>query len=300
MILLEQMTVFFLIMLLGYGLAKKNIMNEQSGKTLSWLVVNVGNPALMISGAITDEPLENSKVLKVFLLAAVIYGILLLCGWLLPRILKVKEKETYSLLTVFGNIGFLGIPLISAMYGQDAIIYASFFTLIFNFLIYTYGIAVIQGEKLTFQNLHKMVNVGCIACVIEIFIYFFRIPMPGVVESLVSKLGSLTGPLSMLVVGISMASIPLKELLLDKKMLLFAGIRLILLPVIMMLGMKQWISDPTLLGVCFVMVGTPAATMTAMMAQQYSDDYKLAAKGVALTTLLSVVTMPVLFAVLLR
>lgn len=300
MILLEQMTVFFLIMLLGYGLAKKNIMNEQSGKTLSWLVVNVGNPALMISGAITDEPLENSQVLKVFLLAAIVYGILLICGILIPRILKVKEKGTYSLMTVFGNIGFLGIPLVSSMYGNEAIIYASAFNLIFNFLIYTYGIAVIKGEKLTFRNLHKMINVGCIACVLEMIIYFFRIPMPAVVESLTSRLGSLTGPLSMLAVGISMASIPLKELWTDKKMLIFSGIRLVIIPVVMMLGIKHWVADPTLLGVCLVMVGTPAATMTAMLAQQYSDDYKLAAKGVALTTLLSVVTMPVLFAILLR
>ena len=196
------------------------------------------------------------------------------------------------MMTTFNNIGFMGIPVIAAAYGNGALIYAVPFSIMFNILCYTWGIQTLcgGGEK---GNWKRIINIGTISGIISIVLFFMQIPVPKMICSLSAGLSNLTGPLSMLVIGISIAAMELKDLFTDVKLLKFALIKLLAVPVAAMLLVCQVIDNRLICEVFLVMMATPAASMCAMLSQQYGGDYELAAKGVALTTILSVVTMPI-------
>lgn len=299
MILLKQMIVLAIIMFVGFFLAKKNILDEGTSKKISWIVVNVCNPALMISGALGENRLPESVLLDTFKISAIMYGILLILGLLMPIILRDRKNKAYSLMLVFGNVGFMGYPLIASMYGQEAILPASIFNLFYSVLMYTYGIMVMSGRKFEVKNLKLLINSGIIACILEIIIYAFNIKLPDFMGDSFTMLSNLTAPLSMMVIGATFAGLSIRKLVTDVRILIFTVIRMILVPILMFPIFKFFIADEVLLGVCLVMVAVPVGSMNVMIAQQYGGNIETSAKGVAFTTLLAVVTMPLMFLLLL-
>lgn len=302
MILLQQMIVLFLIMMVGFVCRRTGILNKDASKLLSGIVVNVANPALILSSSMNPETtIEGKELALTFGLAIGLYLIYLLLAEIIPRVMRIESDDfgVYKVMTVFSNIGFMGFPLLSAMYGSESLLYASLFTIPYNILIYTYGVsALVKHEKVAEEKRDriqwsKIFNIGVIACILALILYFTRLPMPAVLENVVDTLGSLTAPLSMIVIGDAMSQMKLKELFADKKLMLFSGIKLLVIPIIALVFVKMLDMSPMLTGVCMVMLATPVGSMTAMLAQQYDGNYELASKGVALTTLLSVITMPI-------
>lgn len=296
MILLKQMLVLFIMMLVGVYCRKKGIFNDEANKRISSLVVNVANPALILSSSINQEAvIEGMEFVKTFLLAWGMFGVLMVIAFFMPKILRadVSEYGTYRTMTIFSNIGFMGFPVIDAMYGSEALLYATMFLIPFNVLIYTYGISVMkkQGEKTGFQ-IQKILNVGVISCVVALVIYLTGLQMPVVIENSVDSISSLTAPLSMMVIGDSLTKINLKKLFCNGRMLVFSAIKLLLIPIAGVSLIKLLGLNPLLTGVCMIMLATPVGSMNAMLAQEYDGDYELASQGVTITTLLAVVTMP--------
>lgn len=306
MVMLQQMTVMFLMMAVGYLCYKKQILTEEVSKKVSAIVVNVANPCMILSSALTDQKMQGKELLQMLAIVALMYVFLLVLAQLLPKILRIRKESrgAYAAMVVFANIGFMGFPILSAMYGNGALLYGSVFQIPFNILIYTYGVAVLtrkpdaceRPELDRIEMLKKIFNIGVIACIAAMFIYFLRIPVPSFLQAFITNLGNLTAPLSMMIIGASLAQMPLKELFLDGKLLVFSLVKLLLLPAIWMLMVNRLAEQEILRGVCLVMMATPAGSMTAMLAQQYGGDYETASRGVALTTVLSVITMPVLAA----
>ena len=339
MVMLQQMIVMFLMMAVGYLCYKKQILTEEVSKKVSAIVVNVANPCMILSSALTDQQMKGKELLQTLAIVVLMYAFLLVAAQLLPKILRIRKESrgAYAAMTVFANIGFMGFPVLAAMYGNGALLYGAVFQIPFNILIYTYGVAVLttkpdgktemtgktgkcqdvqgitetvnekfenkesnreqQGKKQgTIEIVKKIFNIGVIACIAAMFIYFLRIPIPSFLQAFITNLGNLTAPLSMMIIGASLAQMPLKELFLDKKLLLFSLVKLLILPAVWMLMVNRVAEQEILRGVCLVMMATPAGSMTAMLAQQYGGDYETASRGVALTTVLSVVTMPILAA----
>ena len=347
MVMLQQMIVMFLMMTVGYLCYKKQILTEEVSKKVSAIVVNVANPCMILSSALTDQKMQGKELLQTLAIVVFMYAFLLIVAQLLPKILRIRKESrgAYAAMMVFANIGFMGFPVLAAMYGNGALLYGAVFQIPFNILIYTYGVAVLtgkpnaggktevdgkpemtgktgqcqdvqgitetvnekfenkesnreqQGKKQgTVEIMKKVFNIGVIACIAAMLIYFLRIPVPSFLQAFITNLGNLTAPLSMMIIGASLAQMPLKELFLDKKLLLFSLVKLLILPAAWMLMVNRVAEQEILRGVCLVMVATPAGSMTAMLAQQYGGDYETASRGVALTTVLSVVTMPILAA----
>lgn len=295
MVLLQQMGILFVYMMIGYVACKKEYFDQEFGKKLSWLVVNVANPMLAISAVVNNEEQIAKKDFYVTVLLAIcFYAFFLILAQILPRLIGVQKSDigVYKMMTTFNNIGFMGFPVIAAAYGNGALIYAVPFSIMFNILCYTWGIQTLcgGGEK---GNWKRIINIGTISGIISIVLFFMQIPVPKMICSLSAGLSNLTGPLSMLVIGISIAAMELKDLFTDVKLLKFALIKLLAVPVAAMLFVCQVIDNRLICEVFLVMMATPAASMCAMLSQQYGGDYELAAKGVALTTILSVVTMPI-------
>ena len=295
MVLLQQMGILFVYMMIGYVACKKEYFDQEFGKKLSWLVVNVANPMLAISAVVNNEEQIAKKDFYVTVLLAIcFYAFFLILAQILPRLIGVQKSDigVYKMMTTFNNIGFMGFPVIAAAYGNGALIYAVPFSIMFNILCYTWGIQTLcgGGEK---GNWKRIINIGTISGIISIVLFFMQIPVPKMICSLSAGLSNLTGPLSMLVIGISIAAMELKDLFTDVKLLKCALIKLLAVPVAAMLLVCQVIDNRLICEVFLVMMATPAASMCAMLSQQYGGDYELAAKGVALTTILSVVTMPI-------
>lgn len=314
MLLLEQMAVLFLLMGIGYFCYRKKMITDEVSKKLSAIVVNIANPALVLTGCLGEEKIQGQELLVMVIIILAVYAALLIIARILPPLLRVEKESrgTYQAMTVFSNIGFMGFPVVAALYGNGAILYAALFTIPYNILIYTYGIsamktpavkapAIMAGEKENPDKgerrgvsflLGRILNVGVIACVITIIIYFFQIPVPKVAADTITHLSNLTAPLSMMVIGASLATIDLKKLFMDGRLLLFSAIKLLLIPAVGMLLIRQFVDSEIICGVCLVMLATPVGSMTAMLAQQYDGDYEMASRGVALTTILSVATIP--------
>lgn len=298
MLLLEQMIVLFLLMGVGFYCYKKDIITDESSKKISAIVVNIANPAMVLTGCMGDSKIKGMELLQIAVIIILIYGALLLLALVIPKILGVEKKSegAYRAMTVFSNIGFMGFPVISALYGREALLYASLFTIPYNSLIYTYGVSAMstknKSEERGSFKWSRVLNAGVISCIITIIVYLMQIPVPEFIESTVTNLSNLTAPLSMMVIGASLATINMKKLFADVKLLIFSAVKLLVIPIAGMFLIKQFVSNEMICGVCMVMLATPVGSMTAMLAQQYDGDYEMASKGVALTTVLSVVTMP--------
>ena len=360
--MLQQMIVMFLMMAVGYLCYRKQILTEEVSRKVSAIVVNVANPCMILSSALTDQQMQGKELVQTFAIVVMMYAFLLAMAQLLPGILHIQKESrgAYAAMTVFANIGFMGFPVLAAMYGNGALLYGAVFQIPFNILIYTYGVAVLTrkpgacakteqdvnaeqdvkteqdvkaepngktGERQdaqgitaavngksenkqsnneqqgmmqgTLEIVKKIFNIGVIACIAAMLLYFLQIPVPSFLQAFITNLGNLTAPLSMMIIGASLAQMPLKELFLDKKLLLFSLVKLLLLPAVWMIMVNRVAEQEILRGVCLVMMATPAGSMTAMLAQQYGGDYETASRGVALTTVLSVITMPLLAAVFL-
>lgn len=380
MVMLQQMIVMFLMMAVGYLCYRKQILTEEVSRKVSAIVVNVANPCMILSSALTDQQMQGKELVQTLAIVVMMYAFLLAVAQLLPRILCIQKESrgAYAAMTVFANIGFMGFPVLAAMYGNGALLYGAVFQIPFNILIYTYGVAVLTrkpgacakteqdvkaevdvkaepnvkaevdvkaepdvkaeidvkaepngktGERQDAQGItaavngmseniengseqqgklqgtveivKKIFNIGVIACIAAMLLYFLQTPVPSFLQAFITNLGNLTAPLSMMIIGASLAQMPLKELFLDKKLLLFSLVKLLLLPAVWMIMVNRVAEQEILRGVCLVMMATPAGSMTAMLAQQYGGDYETASRGVALTTVLSVITMPLLAAIFL-
>lgn len=298
--LLEQMIVLFLLMGVGFFCYKKSIITDEVSKKLSSIVVNVANPALVLTACMGEDKIRGEELVTTVVIMFIMYPVLLVLAEILPAVLGIAKKDRgiYKAMTVFSNIGFMGFPVITALYGNGALLYATPFIIIYNVLIYTYGVSSIREEKPSDGRkssvIKSLLNPGMISCIITMVIYLLDVPVPVFIQEVMTHLSNLTAPLSMMLIGASLAVINVKELLTDGKLLAFSVIKLLILPAAGILLIGMFVENPVILGVCMVMLATPVGSMTAMLAQQYDGNYETASKGVALTTVLSVVTMPLI------
>lgn len=299
MILLKQMIVLAIMMGIGYFLAKKDILDPKTSKKLSWIVVNICNPALMISAALAENTLPKETLLKSVYVAGGFYLILLVLGFFLPYILKDKTNKVYSMMLVFGNVGFMGYPVLASMYGPEAVLIASIFNIYYGVLIYTYGIMIISGKKFEVKNLKMLFNSGIVAAVIEIIIFVTGIKLPEFMTKSFDMVADLTAPVSMMIIGATFVGLSLKKLIKDWRIMVFSLIRMIIVPIALFPLFKLCSEDEMFIGVCLVMAAVPVGSMNVMLANQYGGNTETSSKGVAFTTLISVVTMPLLFMLLM-
>lgn len=303
--LLGKMAVLFVYMMIGYFCVKKKYLEERASKIISFLVLNFASPALVVSGTLSRQEDIPGGLFSTVLAAVCLFGGMFAVAFLLPGLLRVPKEQrgVYRLMTIFSNIGFMGFPVVQAMYGDGALLHTAIFQIPYNLLIYTYGIYELtknqQGEDGSGFQWRKMLNVGVAAGLLAIFVYLFQWDAPDFVRETLSGLGNLTAPLSMIVIGMALAKVPLKSLFTDVRLLVFSLIKLLVVPVLGMLLARQLISDEVLRGVFMVMLATPVGSMTAMLAEQYGGDTDLTGRGVALTTLLSVITIPIVGALTL-
>ena len=294
----QQMLVIFLLILVGYVLYKKEVLTEAASRVISSIVVNITNPALLIFSALDGgASITRREVLEMALVSAGVYAALLILGVLIPRLLRAPEKERkfYNVMVVYGNTGFIGIPLVSELFGSEGMIYLVVFNLFFNFLFYTHGRYVLSGEetekkrKLTWKT---FVNVGTVSGTAALLLFWFGARLPGVLESTLDYAGRSTTFLSMIVLGVSLARMPLKSIFSDMRLNLFSLVRMLAVPVLAAVILRQTAPEPMMASVAAVLTAVPAGNLPLMTAQEYGLEAGCLAKGIVLTTLLGIATIP--------
>lgn len=319
-IVLQQMIIIFILIAIGIFLYRRKMLTEEGSKQISGLIINVTNPALLICSALEDGPKASLRDLGIALAAyAAIFAILIAASFLLPYVLRVPKDlhYAYQMLTVFGNVGFIGIPLASAVLGSESLIFVSIFNLLFNLLIYTFGISLLQraaarqakedsllptgqteesttvpASQLSSNRLQKLVNAGTISAAITIIVYLGNFRVPVILSSALSYTGRATTLLSMLVLGVSVAQMAPKNIFSHPKLYGFTLLRQILVPIGCMLLMRSFLNNKLILNTLLLMVAVPAANMPLMLAKQMDMETESISQGIILTTVLSLVTVP--------
>lgn len=295
--LFEKLIVLFLILFAGFFCGKTSVMNVESNKTLSRLIANLTNPMLVLASVMTGERLmTNLEVLQMTLIAAGCYAFLIASSLLLPRLLRLGQKESglYRFLYIFSNIGFMGYPLVRAMFGEGAMFHLTIFVLFFQPICWSYGAQIISGGRRFRLSWQILKTPSVVSALLAYVIYLSGIRIPHVIADVVGTIGEVTSPLGMLILGCALSQCSLRDVFGRPKMYLLALIKLILVPLAAYFVLRTFVTDPLLLSLTVVVLAMPAATNATILSYQYQGDDQLAASGVFLTTLLSVATIPVL------
>lgn len=306
-VVIQQMLVLFALMVTGYICSKISWLDKNTYGKLSKIVVNVMNPMLIINSVLNKSTGSNSKSILVNLLLVGIYFLLLTgLSFLIVRILRIQhpEESLYRLMLIFSNVGFIAIPVISSVYGEGAVLYIAFYILGYNLLLYTYGLHLVtvsvegNGKKIDEigpkgKSCRKMINSGVLACIAAIIIFETKIKVPASVGAFVAYLGEPTVPLSMILIGASMEQQKLKELFTDKKMYLFLLVRLLVIPVSAAFVIRNFALDRQIAGVFILMLAMPVGSIVALLAADQGADGACCIKGSILSTLFSVISIPI-------
>lgn len=298
--MLQQMIILIIVMMTGLLASKLDIIKGEAVKKLTSLVVNITNPCFILSSVIGDEVVDKSELLLMTGISISMFGVLIIIAVFLPDILHIPKKSygVYRAMLVFNNLGFMGAPIISGIYGSKALLLLVTFILPFNILIYTYGVVVIKDDEHNNGfRWNNILNPGVIAAVMAIFIYLLQLKIPYILSDSIQLIGNITAPMSMMIIGASFADINFKKIISDYKLMIFTVIKLVIIPVISILVLKMFVNNPMILGVCAVTMTVPVGSMVPMLATIYGGDYELGSIGVAVTTLVSVITMPVIFVI---
>lgn len=293
--LFEKMVVLFTILFAGFFCGKAGIMDVESNKSLSRLVANLTNPMLVLASVMTDERLLSpAEVLQVTLLAAGCYALLIASSLLLPRLLHLgpRERGPYRFFYIFSNIGFMGYPLVRAMFGEGAMFHLTIFVLFFQLVCWSYGAQTISGEG-RFRLSWRILKTPCVlSALLAYAIYLSGVHIPRIVADVVKTTGEITSPLAMLILGCALSQCSLRDVFGRPKLYLLALVKLIVVPLAAFFLLRTFIKDPLLLSLTTVVLAMPAATNATILTYQNHGDDRLAASGVFLTTLLSVASVP--------
>ena len=295
-VIFRQMCMIFLLIAVGYIACKKGIADSRSGRVLSAIVVNICNPALMLTSVLESKGgISNGTLLLAAGIGVGMYVFLLLLGKILPVFFgkDALERDQYTLMTIFGNIGFIGIPVISAVLGTEVLIYVIICNIIFNILIYTYGrYLVCRHGRQASAHSHGIINMGTLVGTACVAIFLCKPQFPEMAVKTVNYIGSATTFLSMMVIGISLANMPLGKIFREKRLYVYILLRQILVPIAIGWALKLLVKDVEMAGTFVLVISMPVANMPLMLCEENGVDGTLLSKGIMLSTLFSLLTIP--------
>lgn len=302
-VIFQTMLKLFFMLVLGFILFKCDIFDEHTNKKISSLIVNCTSPLLIIS-AIASVDSQNKSIVFLLMGAGILmYLGFIIVGKIVNLILPFPKKDwpVYECMVVFANTGFMGYPVLISVFGQGSVFYASLLHMAFNLFIYTYAIMCLtkkDGERFQFE-LKQLITPGIILLFVAIFIYIFDVHLPDVILDTADSIGGLTSPLSMMMIGSSLALYPIKESLTDWRSYLFAIVRLFIIPFITMLVCRILNINAYYANIAIVTNAMPVASMVLMMATQYNANKEIVTRNIIVSTLLSVITIPIVVATML-
>ncbi len=294
-IILNQTLIMLILIIVGIICKKTKIITDDGNKELSKLVLTVVNPIVILMAYQTDyKPQLVKNLLIAFGLSILSYIILIVAAYLLIPQKDGRETQIERFSAIYSNCGFMGIPLVNALFGSEGIFYLTAFLTVFNLVVWTHGIILISGER----NLKNIVKVFyspvIISIVLGIIMFFAQIRLPDIITDSLNFISNLNTPLAMIVSGVTIADTKILKLLKKPGIYYVSFLKLILLPLILIAVFSLFNVNEQIRITVLVAASAPAAAMCTLQCIRYEKNSLYASEIFAASTILSVVTLPII------
>ena len=294
-ILLQQTIIMFALMLLGLLLSRRGMITEQGSRDLSNVLLYAVIPCVILRSYMSEFSMDKLRAMGISAVIAVIAFIAsigvayLTCG---------TRHRIENFAVAFGNAGFIGIPLVTAVFGAEAAFYVVSYSTLVNLLQWTYGIVIISGKKETINLKMVFVNPVFISMVIGLILFVTQPTLPSVVTGTIGYIADANTALAMIILGFYLSKVRLRDLFASARLYIVSAVRLLVVPAVTVLIFLLFpFARGEITLITLIAAATPVASSTAIFAQKFDQDYRQAVSYVCLSTILSVATLPLVMLV---
>ena len=293
-----MLTLFALVMV-GYVAGKLGYLGGDFDRQLSRLVINITCPALILSSAMTGELPDSRYIIPLLLISTVTYILLAGAAFLLPKyITKNKEDQgPIGFALMFGNVGFMGYPVVASIFGHQAVFYAAVLNVVNTFAVFTIGTILMTGSNTNKERFQKKVlySTPMLAAYLTMGIVALRIDnIPAAISQPLTMLGNVTVPAALLIIGSSMSNLSLRKMLGNGPVYVTTILRLAILPVGVHFLMGLLGFSPFVVNINTLVIAMPVATYGTILCLKYNKDTTMITEVTFITTLASMITIPLL------
>lgn len=294
----QQVIVLFILIGVGFVCAKTKIVGENAVKGMTNLALYFATPCVIIS-SFQNCKFNNEMLFNLLIMVLVVFCIhigSIFISTLLFRDKDISRRAVFKVATIFSNCGFMSLPLQKAILGNDGVFYGAIYVAIFNIFVWTYGLVTMSEDKKDLSAKKLITNPGIVGVVIAVLLWVLNIHLPEILSSPVEYLGALNTPVPMIIIGCQLANANLKKAFTDKYSYLSISLRLIVIPIASLFILYLCGIRGSMLVATVIAASAPAAATTTMFSTKYSRDVSLSVGLVSATTLISIVTMPLIVA----
>lgn len=317
---ISQMIILILIACMGFVCARVGYIDADTRGKLTKILVNITLPCMIVvSGNNLDASQVADLILLAFLLAIVQFALLLLCGWFCNVVLRTPpdQRALYLFMAICTNTAFIGLPIISSMFGGETTLFASIFVMVLAFFMYSAGFAILAGKKTdasrgTGRNGFLSKAAGSIkdlpwksicnpsmgSSLVAIALLLLGIKIPNVLASAMGTLGGITSPIAMMIVGSIIAEADFGSIVKEARLYPTIIIRQLVVPIALLFALRGLGINESLVVVFTIMFAMPIGALAPSFAEQFGHDSMLAAKGTVLSTAAAFAIIPLVVAVM--
>ncbi len=293
LVVLRQSVIMFLLMGVGVLLYKTKIVNESGSKQLSNLVINIGAPAvILLSYQMPYDTKYIRGLLWALALSLITYIVSILLSVVFIRNKQDRETAIERFCVVYSNCGFMGIPLIDEMFGQEGVFYVCAVITAFNIFVWTHGVMLVSGKLTMSSLLGAIKSPNIVAVIVGFACFFFRINIPHIPMKVIEHLAGINTPIAMLVIGMTIAAIPAKTILKNRRSAWISLLKLIVIPCVCAVVIRLFHAPPMVYSVVAITTACPTAGTVTMFALKYNKNASYSSQICAISTLASVITLP--------
>ncbi|MCI8769421.1 MAG: hypothetical protein HFH21_17085 [Ruminococcus sp.] len=294
-LLLRQNLVMLVYMMIGYFLYKKKLVSAGGSADIGRILLYIVMPAAILKSYLADFSQERLEGLFVSFLAALLSLLLSIAA---ARIAFSKEQGIERFGAAFSNAGFIGIPLVQMTLGEEAVFYVSSYVALLNILQWTYGLVTITGDRSLISVKRLRTNPILLSFLAGIALFLLPVSLPETAENVVGTIAAMNGPLAMIVLGVYLGQVPLRSLFSGRVVYRCALVRLIVIPVLTMALLFVFPEKYHMLKLTILIAASaPVGSNVSIFAQLYGQDYMQSVKEVTLSTLLCIITLPLILGI---
>lgn len=296
-VIATTMCSFIIIVIAGFISHKRGIINEEFERKLSGFVIKVTCPALLISSTMGDKMPDREHIPMLLLVSFLTYFILIPLAYIQPVLMRVKRdlRGMYSFMLTYSNVGFIGYPVVASIFGPDAVFYACILNVFNTITVFIWGVMFISGENLKNGFRFRLfVSPAMIATYISVIIVILNLHTPKAIAMPLSILGNMTVPSSLIVIGAALAEIPTRKMVGTPHIFIMCFLKLLVLPLLVYYAMITIGINTHISSINMILIAMPVASFGTMFCMQMGKDETTMSQGTFWTTLLSVVSIPLL------
>ena len=294
---LEVMVMLFTMVILGYAACKLGYMGDKFDKKLSSIVVDITCPLLVLSSVMGDEMPDRSLILPLVGVGFLTYILLLVFGFWVPRFITKNHDDQgmIGFALMFANVGFIGYPIVSSIFGPKAVFYAALLNVPNTFFIFTAGVMLVKGEYSIHQfNPKVFLSPALIGAFIAALLVAFGVHTPEMIARPVTMVGNITVPAALMIIGSSMARLPLREIIGSGKVYATSFLRLVVVPLSVYFLFRLCGVNTLINNINTVVIAMPVASFGTMFCLKYGRNPSLMTEATFITTLFSIITIPLI------